>query len=232
MKLRPSSAFTLIEMLTVMAVIAILASLIVAVNAFAHKKAATVRAEAEIKTMIAACESYKGDFGGYPRDLGETGNGSGSWTDKLDARKDGDPNDAKRGYHDACLFLYKAISGDAKPGVDATTPPTRTDKPDGKPETKGYCEFRPDQLSKNSSGEIRFIQDAFGNSYGYSTAGAEVEEDYRKKLQSDPTAKRPIEDVKGYSPNFDLWSTAGVINKTAKSEGELNPDRKRWIKNW
>ena len=230
MKLRTSSAFTLIEMLTVMAVIAILASLIVAVNAFAHKKAATARADGEIRTMMAACENYRGDFGNYPRDLGENGDGKGSWTDKLDPRTDGDPNNSK--YLDACVFLYKAISGDAMPGVDATTAPKRTDKPDGKPESKGYCEFTPNQLNKSSSGEIRFIQDPFGNSYGYSTAGAEVEEKYREKLQSNPGEKRPSgEEVKGYSPNFDLWSTGGVISK-AKDEATLNPERKRWVKNW
>ena len=231
MKLRTSSAFTLVEMLTVMAVIAILAGLIVQVNAFAHRKAALVRAEGEIKTMVAACESYKGDFGGYPRDLGPGGNGKDSWTDDLDPRKDGDPGKAK--YQDACLVLYKALSGDAKPGVDASTPATRTEKPDGKPETKGYCEFRPDQLSKSSSGEIRFIQDPFGNSYGYSTAGAKTEEDYREAVQKDPSTARPSgEKQQGYSPNFDLWSTGGVVNKTAKGEQELNADRKRWIKNW
>ena len=211
MKLKTSSAFTLIEMLTVMAVIAILASLIVSVQAFAQRKAATSRAEGEIRTMMAACESYKGDFGSYPRDT----TGATSKTDNLDPRMEGNP--AK--YLDACLVLYRAISGDAE------------DKPDGKPETKGYFEFNPNQLSKNSSGEIRFIQDPFGNSYGYSTAGAKMEDDYREDLQKDPKKARTTT-PKGFSPNFDLWSTGGVINKTAKDAAGLDSDRKRWVKNW
>ena len=50
----PKSAFTLVEMLTVMAVIAILASLIVGIQAFAQKKAALTRAEGEMRTMRAS----------------------------------------------------------------------------------------------------------------------------------------------------------------------------------
>ncbi len=231
MKYKSSSAFTLIEMLTVMVVIAVLASLVVSVHAFAQRKAATSRAEGEIRTMVAACESYKGDFGNYPRDLGSDGKGKDSWTDDLDPRTDGNPNGDK--YLKACLFLYKAISGDAKPGVDATTPALRDDKPDGKPETKGYFEFAPNQLNKNlSSGEIRFIQDPFGNAYGYSTAGAKTEEDYREKLQSSKDGKTPTRDnLKGYNPTFDLWSTGGVVNKSSKP-ADLDSDRKRWVKNW
>ena len=136
MKLRNATqAFTLIEMLTVMAVIAILASLIVSVQGFAQRKAATSRAEAEIKTMAAACESYKADFGSYPRDVD-----SDTYTDKLCPVLDGNPTKEKK-YANACLVLYKAISGDAKQGTEPEPPATSSDKPDGKPETKGYFEF-------------------------------------------------------------------------------------------
>ena len=216
-------AFTLIEMLTVMAVIAVLASLVVSVNAFAHKKAALVRAEAEIKTISAACESYKGDFGNYPRDFE-----GDSDTDALCPVLHGNPAGKEKMYAKACRVLYKAISGDAKLGTDPEPPATKEDKPDGKPETKGYCEFRPDQLHKNSSGEVEFIQDPFGNSYGYSTKGAADEEAYRQKILKLPSFPRPKNF--GFSPNFDLWSTGGVVSDL--SNDELNPMRKRWIKNW
>jgi prepilin-type N-terminal cleavage/methylation domain-containing protein len=224
MKRTTTSAFTLIEMLTVMAVIAILASLVVAVNAFAHKKAALARAEGEIKTYGAACENYKGDFAGYPRDIPP--NGVDSFTDKLDPRDDGDPT--KKKYEESSLYLYKCLSGDAKPGTDATRAANRTDVPDGKPETKGYCEFKPDQLDKNSKGEIKFIVDPWGNSYGYSTAGAEADEKYREEVQKNPNTPRQGKFQKGFSPSYDMWSTAGVINKG----GDLNEDRKRWVKSW
>lgn len=216
MKIHSSSksAFTLIEMLTVMAVIAILASLIVAVNAFAHKKAALTRAEAEIRTMAAACESYKADAGGYPRDL----KGDASDSDDIDPRIDGDPTSVK--YQKSSLVLYKALSGD--------------ENANGKASGKLYGEFRPDQLQKNSGGEIKYIKDPFGNSYGYSTAGAAVEEKYRDDLQKDPSTARPSgTSLKGFNPTFDMWSTGGVISKTGSGASDaLNSERKRWVKNW
>ena len=227
------SAFTLIEMLTVMAVIAILASLIVAVYGFAQKKAALSRAQGEISAMSAACENYKGDFAGYPRDIPEDPNEKG-YTDKLDPREDGDPNDrgsdgsGRSKYAKASLVLYKALSGDAKPGTDATRRPNPDDEPDGKPETKGYCEFKPDQLDKDKQGNIKFIADPFGNSYGYSTAGARADEEYREEVQKKPNTPRTGKFQKGFSPTYDMWSTGGLISKG----DNLNEDRKRWVKTW
>lgn len=204
------TAFTLVEMLTVMAVIAILAGLIVSVNAYAHRKAALLRATGEITTMAASCEAYKADFGDYPRDL------TGSATDDLDPRVDGDPTKEK--YQKASLALYKALSGDANANGRATEKP--------------YFEFRPDHLQKSSTGDIKFLKDPFGNSYGYSTAAAKVERTFREELKKNPNATR--KDVKGYNPTFDLWSTGGVVSKTAGGgdPSVLNAERKRWVKNW
>ena len=207
MNRRNRFAFTLVEMLTVMAVIAILASLIVSVNAFAHKKAALVRAEGEIRTMVAACESYKGDFGDYPSDLSND-----AATVSVCPVLDGDPRKDK--YQKASLVLYKALSGDANANGKATEKP--------------YFEFRPDQLQRNSAGEIKFIKDPFGNSYGYSTTGAEAEKEFRAKLQRNPTTARTKSN--GFNPTFDLWSTGGVISPA--TDTELNEVRKRWVKNW
>ena len=202
-------AFTLIEMLTVMVVIAILASLILSVNAYAQKKAGLTRAEAEMKTMSAACESYKAEAGGYPREI--------AVSDTLDPRLDGDPTSLK--YQNGSLVIYKALSGDADLN--------------GRAKEKGYCEFNPNQLQKDSSGKIKFLKDPFGNSYGYSTAGAALEETYRQKVQQNPAEPRPTgKDLKGFNPTFDLWSTGGVITKATGSPDALDADRKRWVKNW
>ena len=59
-------AFTLIELLIVITVIAILASLVLAAAGSVQKKGARSRAEAEIKAVEAALESYKSDNGDYP----------------------------------------------------------------------------------------------------------------------------------------------------------------------
>lgn len=62
----PNSGFTLLELLVVMAIIAILAGLILSTAGGIQKKAARSRAEAEIAAMSAALESYKADNGDYP----------------------------------------------------------------------------------------------------------------------------------------------------------------------
>ena len=58
--------FTLIELLIVIAIIAILTSLVLAASGSVQKKGARSRAEAEIKAVEAALESYKSDNGDYP----------------------------------------------------------------------------------------------------------------------------------------------------------------------
>lgn len=63
---RPVGGFTLVELLTVVAIIAILAGLILSTSGYIQKKAARSRAEAEIAAMEAALESYKADNGIYP----------------------------------------------------------------------------------------------------------------------------------------------------------------------
>src|SRR5215211_63828 len=112
---RRDHGFTLIEMLTVMLIIAILASLILGVNALVQSKAARARAEGEIHTISAGCENYKVDNGTYPRD---------TVTDDLDPRDNGNPVSDK--YRLASLFLYKQLSGDKLPDPE----------PDFKPEEK------------------------------------------------------------------------------------------------
>ena len=80
---RGSSGFTLVELLTVMTIIAILAGLVLGTFKFVQEKAARSRAEAEIKAMEAGLESFKADNGTYP-DNGETRG--------LNAQTDGTPS--------------------------------------------------------------------------------------------------------------------------------------------
>lgn len=68
--LQSRRAFTLVELLTVIAIIAILAGLILSTAGYIQKKGAQSRAEAEIAAMEAALESYKADNGIYPETSG------------------------------------------------------------------------------------------------------------------------------------------------------------------
>src|SRR6267378_4876296 len=79
---RRYNAFTLIEIIVVVSIIAVLGALVLSTAGYARKKGARARAETEIAAMSAACENYKADNGIYPRD-GDT--------NALDARTMGNP---------------------------------------------------------------------------------------------------------------------------------------------
>ena len=85
-------AFTLIELLIVMAVIAVILGLILGTSGYVRNRAARDRAQVEIAALEAALERFKADNGIYP----ETPPG----------RDDGGNAD----------ILYRAISGDGNQG--------------------------------------------------------------------------------------------------------------------
>jgi type II secretory pathway pseudopilin PulG len=148
-KHRTPSAFTVAELLIVIAIILVLAGLILATSGYVQKKGARSRAEAEIAAMSAALENYKADNGIYPID---TANGT---TNTLDARTMFNPTAAQ--YTAASFFLYKELSGD----------PTGNRVPTG----KSYFPFKPSMLlPKDQAQAVIAIADPFGYSYGYSTA--------------------------------------------------------------
>jgi len=172
--------FTLIELLTVISIIAVLAGLILSTAGYIQRKAATSRAQTEIKAMEAAAESYKADNGIYP---------SGTNSDLLKsgsayAASNGNPSN----YTSACAILYQAITGDGNNLIGGATASTGHSGTSG----KCYMELKPSQTATTSG--VIYIVDPFGFSYGYSTAQA-----------SNTTAV-----ICGYNTTFDLWSTAGT----------------------
>jgi prepilin-type N-terminal cleavage/methylation domain-containing protein len=182
---RRYNAFTLIELMVVVSIIAVLGALVLSTAGYARKKGARARAETEIAAMSAACENYKADNGIYPRGpaiaitIG-TVTIPANVTDSLDARTMGDPTGTTNPtYGETSLYLYTLLSGDS----------TGNRNPTG----KSYMAFRPNMLlPAGGSGTVIAIADPFGNSYGYSTAN-----------QADPVTP------KGNNSTFDLWSTAG-----------------------
>lgn len=185
------SAFTLVEMLTVMAVIAILAGLILSTVGYAQKKGASSRAEAEIAALSAACESYKADNGIYPQNTA---------TDALNANNLVNPfHNNPSAYPSASLHLYKSLSGDSDANRSRNAGETI------------YFPFKPNMLAPSSgTGTVTAINDPFGLSYGYSTA-------YKANLEK----TTPANPSPGYNPTFDLWSTAGgTAKKSSETEDQ------------
>lgn len=59
-------AFTLVELMVVVAVIGLLAGIVIAVAGGAQKKAARDQTKAEIKTIVVGLERFRAERGGYP----------------------------------------------------------------------------------------------------------------------------------------------------------------------
>ena len=184
MRYTPSSlrGFTLVELLAVMAVIAMLAGMVLAASQYVMENARRRRAEAEIGWLAAGLESYKADNGDYPRGLASTG---GSEADSLDPRAVKNP----AGYKAASLVLYTALSGDYSLKRRLTDGAKRYVE-----EIKGSM-----LIPKTSNSEpVVAMVDPWGNPYGYSTAYNALIAAGGVEFASHP----------GYNPTFDLWSTA------------------------
>jgi prepilin-type N-terminal cleavage/methylation domain-containing protein len=138
-------AFTLIELLIVIAIIAILAGFVMATAGYVQKKGKRSRAEAEIAALSAALENYRSDNGAYPSD---------AVTNSCDVG-----TTSISDYQAPSSKLYEYLSGD-------------TDH-DRTPEAKVYFPFKPNQLSPvDQTQAVTSIRDPFGNPYGYSTMKA------------------------------------------------------------
>jgi type II secretory pathway pseudopilin PulG len=142
-------AFTIVELLIVIAIILALAGLILATSGYVQTKSKRSRAEVEIAAISTALENYRADNGIYPID---TANGT---TNTLDARTMVNPTAVQ--YAAASVFLYKQLSGDSAGNRNPTG--------------RSYFSFKPNMLlPKDQAQAVRAIADPFGYSYGYSTA--------------------------------------------------------------
>lgn len=173
------NAFTLVELLVVLGIICILASLMVAAYSYMGRMALEAKTRAEVKALEAALEAYKRDNGGYPpldwnamngvpgvegcivSDTVGMGKGKGVW-----AHMGGDGGSGKgtprvetnaaSGWYNS-QFLVRALG---------------TNNPN-----KVYYEFKEKQMMQikkvtagcvpTTSLECTFLLDPMGNPYGY-----------------------------------------------------------------
>lgn len=233
MQLQSKKGFTLVELLVVMMVISVLAGLILYILPYVHNKEARTRAEAEIKGMASALESYKADNGSYPDDaiLGAGFYTKGK-TDNLDARMANDPTSTAdpSNYAAASLVLYRALSGDRNLDrkIDRTG---STDlsldlqgqslaSPLAEPPTTYYPFPTNMLLPPNGTGTVTGVVDPFGYYYGYSTA-------YQGDIA---TGNNPP--TRGYNATYDFWSTGGTVAKGSDSPTQISNKRSKWLINW
>ena len=140
-------AFTMVEMLTVMAIIAILAALTLAAGSGMLKKAGRNRASTEIQGMSTGLESYKADNGAYPIEN----------TAFQGEPYPLDPTPSGGAYQTSSEALFQALSGITNYATDTLVSGT-----------KSYVSFKSSQIG-NPTGPS-YVIDPWGNSYGYSTA--------------------------------------------------------------
>ena len=229
---KPSdSAFTLIEMLTVVAIIVILTGIVLNISGYVQKKAALSRAAGEIASLSTACDSYKSDNGNYPRDV-PVNNGT-SVTDLISPKQHFVPTDSK--YAASSLFLYMELTSDRTTNGEAGS------KPDGIPDdvTKQYLkeyDARILNVKRNTSTraiiQVNYLQDPFGFPYAFSTAAAKAEQTFQTNLKLGKSGTRPTGSaLPGFNAgSFDLWSTGG--NSTRKSSQTDDNVWASWVKNW
>jgi len=237
MRTRSSSAFTLIEVVTTMAIIIILTSIVFGIAGFVQHKSSVSRAESERAMILSAIENYKSDTGGYPVDA------SGDLaTDTLSPKKHFIPNASE--YQKASVFLYKELTGDKAPAAG-------TGDPDGAPDLdpatgnalypaylKGYDPrilMAERDTNTRKITKVRGLQDPWGYYYGYSTAGYTEEKKFQDKLKTGQTATRPTGDANpGYNiacPDF--WSTGGSKPSTQPTvDKQKDQETAKWVKNW
>ena len=196
---RRYDSFTLIELLVVMAIIGILAALTIAAGEGVMSQAARSRGRTEIKAMGTALENYKADNGSYF----QTNTFSGTNTY---ASTDGTVSGGL--YQEASQGLYQALSG--KTNFE--------DVPTGG--VKTYFPFKANQLGNanasagTAGSSSTYIEDPWGNSYGYCTGDTNNPPQY------------PPNNGSGF---YDLWATGGILSGNATANPTLTNS---WISNW
>ncbi len=148
---RPSrrvASFTLIEMLTVIAIIAILAALTLAAGSAVMNKASRSRASSEVQAMSTALEGYKTDNGIYPS--------TSTLTFPTNAYAANDPTTVGGLYQQSSEILFLNLSGQTN----------LADQPVAG--VKVYMSFKRNQVGDSANGS--YVKDPWSYSYGYSAS--------------------------------------------------------------
>lgn len=208
-------AFTLIELITVVTIIALLFSLVVGGFTFADRFSKRSKTEVTIKAVRSGLERYQEDFGGYP----------------APQTPDSTIEIAKKIYIvGGAACLYQALSGD---GFDQILGATGQ----GTPESDGNLDDyeaknvkltdMPNELWAKTEGTY-YIIDGFGHPIRYIKSAP---------TQSATPGGPPPEATTINIGTYDIWSYAeDEDNLTATSlqsrDGNVRTASLKWYKNW
>ncbi len=229
MNARPSNrGFTLIELMTVIAIILVLTGLIVGLYGYVQSKGAISRCRGEIAMLRAAAISYQVEYGSFPQS---------AETDKLKPTANFDPT--AQVYIDANLHLYRELTGDREPKAKPDYQYTTAEEKEAIRFLKEFevriLNAKKDDTTKAIT-EVRYIQDPWGLPYGYSTSAIAWEQSYQKDVRAGKLAgaRKTGDALGGFNTSeFDLWSTGGNKPAVPPSAGKLRDlEWAKWIKSW
>jgi len=184
---RGLASFTLVELLTVIAIIAILAALTLGAASGVMQHAKRSRTASELEAMKNSLDSYKIDNGAYPvGSLTPAGGSSLLGPPPAQGSYPLNPAINNGNYQIASEGLFQALAGRAY----FTLAPTAG--------VKSYITLRADQVG-NLTGPNSYIKDPWSYAYGYSTGDA-----------NNPQQQYPNNGTGSY----DIWSTAGTTNNS------------------
>lgn len=135
-----SSAFTLIELLTVITILAILMAMTIAGISYAQNKAAEEKTRAGLVVIEAGLKKYYHEWGEYPRPVNNTGDG-----------------------REGAIAIYQALSDDGDDEIEGGKGITS----DGREGNHKLVDLKSEGLVAEQDGKGWFVIDGFGHPYHY-----------------------------------------------------------------
>ncbi len=212
---RKREAFTLIELITVITIIALLFSLVVGGFTYADRYSKRSKTEITIKAVRSGLENYKEEFGSYP----------------MPNSPDSIVEIANKAYIvGGAACLYQALSGDGFDQIQGAQG-RGTSNSDGNIDDYEAKNVMLKDLPRElwaKSGDYYFIIDGFGHPIRYIKAAP--------TQAAIPGQAAPARTTINQG-TYDIWSySEDEENLTASSleaiEGSVQQASRKWIKNW
>jgi prepilin-type N-terminal cleavage/methylation domain-containing protein len=209
------AGFTLVEVLVVVAIMAVLAGLSIAAFRYSQVQSKRQTATAAIKAIQSGLEKYSAENGEYPlpRD-----------PEKVDTFQ------GKSYKIGGAQALYQAMTGDGSSAIftAATGSPSNGIIEDTELEAQMYAEMPP---SMKTTKDPFILVDPFGKPYQY------VRVDFGNGSARSATGDLSTRQAKvpTINPTFDIWSYADDVKNTDKTDIESREAQDvsgGWVKNW